>query len=609
MANILRLKRGFLRLKCLSISSLICNFETLRTCCLLSFNNILPSPVKFKKITGLAMAALSGLWGCSSPADNGKKNTAIAADSSIIFRFTDKGDSLYALKKDYSSFEQAMVYYDSAAQLAENTQDIAVKGYVAFSKASVYNAWNKEPDKTISLFKEAAGIYSKGKDKESLRRFYYCSSLIAHAYDNEKGKDSANCIHTLRAIQDSLKHLPHKVWKNWHFVNDLAWIATNANDYTLAESLLADFTERKRIINDPETNNYLDHYYLTRARIDVFKYKNMESPYLDSLQVVFKNANLNFEKLYYGQNLAKLYAASGNYKNAYSVVLENELASSAVNDSAGIGSLKNRLLKTQLESEKKDGVLRQAQHRNRMRLLWLLGGGLGVISFFSYRFFRGQQKYRMQSARLEQANYLLDEKMKEVDLISKEMQHRIKNNLQMIQSLVYMQQRNTDSKEVRENMQQMGLRIESIASLHQQLSGKETGMIDLKSYVSGMLTKVVELVDRNKKIITHFDIENMELSARYCLPLGLILNEWITNSIKYAQVSGGSLSIYIQIKKTDLGLLIEYYDSGSPVACADFTRGLGLTLIELLKVQLKASIEQKTENCFFYRMFIEGYGK
>lgn len=562
-----------------------------------------------KVITGFGIVVLTGFWGCNTQDGYTDDKTVSAVDTSAIFRLTDIGDSLYALKKDYSSFEGAMVYYDSAARLAENTNEIAVKGYVAFSKASVYNAWNKEPGETIKLFKEAAAIYSKGKDQESIRRFYYCSSLIAHAYDNEKGNDSVNCVRTLLAIQDSVKRLPRTVWRNWYFLTDLAWVATNVNSHTLAEKLLTDLTERKRIFNDPNTNNYLDHYYLTRARIDVFKYNNFRSPYLDSLQAVFDATTLNFEKLYYGQNLAKLYAASGNHKDAYTVVLENEVTASKVNDSAGIGSLQNRLLQTQLESEKKDYILRESQHKNRIRLLWLLCGSLGVISLFSYRFFRGQKKYKDQSARLEQANKALDEKVKEVDLLSKEMQHRIKNNLQMIQSLVYMQQRNTESDEVKENMQQMGLRIESIASLHQQLSEKETGLLDLKAYVTRMLSTVVELVDRNKRVITHFDIDNIGLSSRLCFPLGLILNEWITNSIKYAHVSGSSLSIYVHIKQTDEHLLIEYHDSGFPVPCAEVKPGLGLTLIQLLKTQLNATVEQKPENCFSYRMVIKNYGK
>lgn len=557
-----------------------------------------------KSLHYLLIVLLASVLACQQTEEQSDPKNTPPADTSVIFRLLDTGDSLYALKKDYRSFADAMVYYDSAARLAENMQDVGIRGYVMFSKASVYNAWNKEPQRTIDLFKEAADIYRTGKDPESLRRLFYCRYLIAHAYDFEKGKDSAACVKELISTSDSLKRINPAVRKNWKFIPDLAWVATNVNHYTLAEQLLQNLTKRSEIINDPNTNNYLDHYYLTKARIDVYQYKNKSSAYLDSLQSVYGRVKENFEKLYYGQNLARLYAAAGRFENAYTVSNQNEIYAAEINDSAGIGSLQNRLLQTRLESDQKDIALKETRHKGRLRILWLLGLSLVVISVFSYRFFRGQKKYQEQSLKLEQANKQLDDKVGQIDLMSKEMQHRIKNNLQMIQSLVYMQQRITESDEVRENMQQMGLRIESIASLHQQLSENDDELIDLRDYVSRMLNTVVGMIDRNRRVLTHFDIDNIQLPLKQSFPLGLMMNEWITNSIKYAKVTNDTLSIFINIKKDGEKVTLEYFDSGKPVKEASVREGLGLQIIQLLKAQLKAEIEIDPENCFHYRMIL-----
>ena len=549
------------------------------------------------------------LAGCQTTSRKNGDEAAQTSDTTFVYRLTDIGDSLYALKKDYHSFEQALVYYDSAAKVAEQIDNIAVKGYVTFARASVYNAWNKDPQKTIQLFQQAADIFNKGKDPESIRRAYYCRLLVAHAYDNEKGKDSVNCVRTLLDMDASLKRLPLEMRLKWDFLSDMAWVATNVSHYALAEQILMQLTRREHIHNNPRTNNYLDHYYLTRARIDVLGRKHFSSPYLDSLRDVLKVMPSNFDKLYYGQNLATLYAAAGNYKVAYEFTTRNSEISNFVNDSAGIGSLQNRLLQIQLASDAKDSKYQEAQHQGRIRLLWLLVVSLVIISFFSYRFFKGQKKYKNQSVRLAQANEMLDNKISEVDLIGKEMQHRVKNNLQMIQSLVYMQQRQASSEETKANMQQMALRIDSIAVLHQKLSQKEAGLTDLKAYITGMLGKVLDLSDSNKKVLAHFDIAPLVLPGKQCFPLGLILNEWITNSIKYASVEGNNLAIHIIVKHDHDIVTVEYFDSGQAVPLKDVKVGLGMTIVNLLKTQLKAEIEQKTENYFHYRLLFLRNGK
>jgi len=543
---------------------------------------------------------------CYVPSQPAMRGGHAVVDSNAVYRLTEIGDSLYAQKQTYRSFADAMVYYDSAAQLAQSLDDNFVKGYVVFCKASVYNAWNKEPHRTIELFQEAIALYRRGTALKNRRRQYYCWYLVAHAYDNEKGHDSTHCVQTLYQIRDSLRTLPRSVWQAWKFVPDLAWVATNANNYPLAQALLTELTQRPLIVNDPHTNNYLDHYYLTQARLAVYWHHQPTSPYLDSLKSAYQTQKPDFDRLYYGENLARLYAASGHYLLAYTLSQANARLSARLSDSAGINSLRNRLLQTQLASEYKDKALAQTSHQNRIRLLWLLSGSLLIILLFSYRFFRGQIRYQQQSIQLAQSNRYLDEKVQEIDLLNKEMQHRIKNNLQMIQSLVYMQQRDSASQEVRQNMQQMGLRIQSIASLHEELMRTRDQPIDLQAYLSRMLNTVVELMDRPQRVVTHFAIEVVSLSPRQSFPLSLILTEWLTNSLKYATVAGQTLSIYLTVKHEQGSLRVEYYDSGRAVPVGELADGLGLRIVALLTAQLRASLRRDPYSAYHYHLLLDG---
>ena len=179
----------------------------------------------------------------------------------------------------------------------------------------------------------------------------------------------------------------------------------------------------------------------------------------------------------------------------------------------------------------------------------------------------------------------------------------------MIQSLVYMQQRQASSEETKANMQQMALRIESIAALHQQLGQEAVGPIDLKAYITAMLGKVIELADINKKVVAHFDIDPLILSGKQSFSLGLILNEWVTNSIKYAAVESGSLSVHIILRQDPANVIVEYFDSGEPVRCEKSQKGLGLKIVDLLKSQLKGEIHRQPDNCFHYRLTFAQNGK
>ena len=200
-------------------------------------------------------------------------------------------------------------------------------------------------------------------------------------------------------------------------------------------------------------------------------------------------------------------------------------------------------------------------------------------------------------------NRELQQKNQQNELLNKEIHHRVKNNLEMIMSLVYMQERNSNNNEVKKNMQKISLRIESIANLHEQLM-EQADEVDLKKYVQNLVGNVSSLLSDNKNVLTYLEIQPLIITQKISFPLGLIINEWITNSIKYAVPNLPPLKIFIEIYNGNKEINIKYWDNGNPKTILPSKKSLGLDIVALLTAQLNARTVKNEENIFSYHLKI-----
>lgn len=545
---------------------------------------------------------LIGLY-CTNRNDgypSGSVSHSFFTDSIKVTNYLEKGDSIYALKEGFNTFEKAAEYFDSALALATQINDTALLGSAYFSKASIYNAWNGQPEKTIEYFQKAADLMAPNK---RLRfGYFYSMYLLAHAYDYEKAGDSAKCVEILNIVYDSLSKRKDTFRKKLVFIPDLAWVATNVENYTLAEKILNDLTNRQNIINDPKTNNYLDHYYLSKSRIAIFHDKDYNSPYLDSLELAVTYSKNSFDSNYFAANLFQMMGTAGKFEKAYYYGKIAHISKNKRKFKKDNASLENKLLNLELQNEIRKQEMEVSTAKARLRLLWVMGFALALISLLSIRNYIAHKKYKKQSKQLETTNQQLDEKVNEVQLLNKEMQHRIKNNLHMIFSLLQMQERQSNNEDTAENLQAARLRIESIALLHDHLTSNENE-IDFNAYTAKLVNNLLTCFDSDQKVVTHLSMLPISMPVNQNFPISLILNEWITNSIKYAKKPNGMLEIYINLKRTNGNLVLEYFDNG--IVSTDNTiqkTGLGTQIINLLAKQLKGKLDTMEQNPFHYQL-------
>ena len=536
----------------------------------------------------------SGIVSCTR---EGQHQPDPQQQEAAFFTLLRKGDSIYAQKKNYTTFAHSLKYYDSAQIIAEQSRDNRLKAEALFAKGRIYDAWNKEPQHTIRYFKEAAELF--GRLPDQYPRYLYVQQLVAHAYD--KIKDSARAVDMLRVLYDTLQTKDTAFRKQQGYISQMALISTEVGNYTLADSILRDLYTRAWIHNDPETYNYLDNYYLTRARIDVYHNGMQQSPYLDSLEQAYTRTTTDFDRAFLATNLVNLFRTVKDTTKAFAYLMEEYNFTVALNQGKPLEDLEHDLAKSELDAERRQITYEQTMQRWKELgfVIFLIGFlAIAILSIFLYK---NAQKYRALSAKLGRTNEDLDRQMGNVALLNKEMQHRVKNNLMMIVSLLQMQERRSDNEETVKELQEARLRVQSISDLHQRISNHDQ-VVDFKSFIEALVEAVVHCYLISKPVtVAVSGTDHIGLPKKKQLPLTLILNEWIINSVKYADTGGDPLKLRVTFRVLEDQLEIRYADNGSVDArSADAPPGLGTEIVALLSRQLHAQILRHPEHPYQY---------
>ena len=190
--------------------------------------------------------------------------------------------------------------------------------------------------------------------------------------------------------------------------------------------------------------------------------------------------------------------------------------------------------------------------------------------------------------------------LKEKEVLLKEIHHRVKNNLQIISSLLSLQSAYVEDKRILDLLKASENRIASMAMIHEQLyQSKDLARIDFAGYIENLAANLLSSyeIDSNNIILTT-EVENVVLDVDAAIPCGLIINELISNSLKYAFPHGTGGEIYINIHpESEDRLVMAVGDDGIGFpAEMDFqnTESLGLQIVTALTNQLEGTIELNT---------------
>ena len=337
------------------------------------------------------------------------------------------------------------------------------------------------------------------------------------------------------------------------------------------------------------------HYYLVKSDAIATKISH-ENGRIQNLQLLYKldSAQGNFQSAFNELLLykAKTDSVSSERKVREFQVLGVEYEVGVKEDSIRLKD-KDILLLTQRNSLQQAN-LKQASLIKNITIVGIILAF--IIIALLYRQFRLKQKSNQV---ITQKNQQLQHYLNEKEWLLKEIHHRVKNNLQIVMSLLNSQSAYIDNDVALTAIHDSEHRVQAMSLIHQKLyHADNVSSIDISVYVRELASYLSDSFDTGRRIRFEIDIEPLEMDVSQAVPLGLILNEAITNSIKYAfpDMREGLISIvlsnasddlyFLRVSDNGVGLPANYKKSGS----------LGMSLMKGLSEDLDGSFSIENHN-------------
>jgi two-component sensor histidine kinase len=189
--------------------------------------------------------------------------------------------------------------------------------------------------------------------------------------------------------------------------------------------------------------------------------------------------------------------------------------------------------------------------------------------------------------------------LREKDVLLREVHHRVKNNLQLVSSLLYLQSRETQDSRVLKMFQESQARIRSMALVHERLyQSSSMASIDFGEYTQRLVDDLFHSYGiSDDQIVSRIDMDNTTLSVDTAIHCGLVINELISNSLKHAFPGNRKGKVYIELCSDELGCTLTVGDNGiglPPDTARQRDQSLGLQLVSTLVQQLGGDIKVDT---------------
>ncbi|WP_158286453.1 histidine kinase dimerization/phosphoacceptor domain -containing protein [Chitinophaga sp. S165] len=526
---------------------------------------------------------------------------------------------LGAIYNQLGDTDNALKYGLLAVRTAEEVKDSTTQLITIYNRLGmIYNGMDVI-DKAMDSYQKALSLAIRMKDTASMQ---ILSRNICRAY--QKMNRPAEALKIIK--KEERDYPPQKQELRVLMLESIVITYCMLKEFGLALPYVQQLEEYRRKMAPDDSyleyvNTALITYYLAvHQNKTVYEYAS------DMLDAAKKTNLLAMQ----GKAYSFLYradSAMGNYKEA----LEHFRLFKVVNDSLfNIAKFqKISRLQLQFETEQKDQALklkeqniqlltREAQlqkadlHRARFTknviiasacmlvALLLLGFNRYKLKMESNRRLEQQQevinyKNRSLEQLLHAQNKLLDEK----EWLLKEIHHRVKNNLQIVMSLLNTQAAFLDDKDALNAIKESRYRMQAISLIHQKLYQSEnTALIDMPVYICDLVEYLKDGVSATNMIKFDLDIAPLKLDVSQSVPIGLILNEAITNAIKYAFTGKGTITISLHpVGSGRLGLIIADNGKGFPAGKIPTQHGsMGMMLMNTLAEQLDGTVDIQSQN-------------
>jgi len=207
---------------------------------------------------------------------------------------------------------------------------------------------------------------------------------------------------------------------------------------------------------------------------------------------------------------------------------------------------------------------------------------------------------------IERSYVELEHANRQKTFLLQEIHHRVKNNLNLVASILGIQKLESNSSEVHEVIEQNRLRLESIAMAHEMLYLQhDLENIDFQEYVVKLSQHILKTNSNTDEISLEIEMISLSLPIESMIQFGIIINELMINSIKYAFETGTGTIRLSLITITD-GYSFQYRDNGKGLDEANYKKGFGTSLIEMSVLELEAELNTYTQDGLICEIVFKG---
>jgi two-component sensor histidine kinase len=361
------------------------------------------------------------------------------------------------------------------------------------------------------------------------------------------------------------------------------------NEYKKAEEAGANALKYAKLLD----NNFM----IMRSWLSIGKLQNLKEEYRPAILSLKKSidvATINFGDEYYLSQaytaLADAYYGSGDFENAFVALKHYERLKNMI--FTGEADQRISLLQTEFDTALKEETINRqqtkiAQQQSRQLFFIVIASLLLLLLGLLYKTFQNNKK----------KNKLLRKQNDEKAFLLKEIHHRVKNNLEIVSSLLALHSAQLKDATAADAMQESQNRVNSMSMIHQRLyQGENLAAIEMKNYFINLSHYVLNTFGMEDRVTIDCNMDSIECDVDTAIPLGLIVNELLTNALKYAfpEKRKGTISINLkQINTQHLKLFVADNGIGTGNETIKGT-GFGTQLIKLLTQQIDGTIEDKS---------------
>ncbi len=221
---------------------------------------------------------------------------------------------------------------------------------------------------------------------------------------------------------------------------------------------------------------------------------------------------------------------------------------------------------------------------------------IGKIDLENRRLFGFFQDITARKIAEENIRHQLSEK----ETLLKEVHHRIKNSVSQIEGLLRLQANSTDNVDVKTALHDTTSRVQGIRVLYEKLLiGNDYQDVSVKDYIESLIDSLLAVFQESKNITIEKKITDFNMSSKKVIPVGIIINELLTNIFKYAFKGENNNRIFIELDTTDTTVILTIQDNGIGIDKRVFENkspGFGLTIVKMLAEQLNGTYTIENQN-------------